>query len=409
LDELPPVNGDIMILKNIDSIGAEDISELVNVGVKENAKLDYKSEIRLESDRDKKEWLTDLCSFANSDGGDILVGISEKRINGKNTGEPGEIVGVIGNIDQICLTVQQLNRTKIDPPIPGLKIKAVEVDGKKVLLFRVPKSNDAPHWATYGPSNYFHRNNNGKEEMNTSQLKKIVLQNVGGLRDIRSFVGERISLIKENSSYFPTGYEVLAGHIEPVKTDFPVIVVHLIPMDALNSRDFLEMHIVEEKAALLAPIWYSSTYGRYNFDGYYVCCSRRGSPEVEKVEAYTQIFRNGIIEATCAMPLQRIDGVNSIPGESFKGYFASAVKRYLELQRALGLETSIFVVLSLLRVKGKNIAFNFDIGNFKNCQDQMTFPELTIDSSAEKQDSFKLLKPILDTVAQTVGMKEWPN
>ena len=63
--------------KKIENINIEDIESLIENSVCENKNLDYKRELHIDTDSDKKEFLADISSFANSNGGDIIFGIEE--------------------------------------------------------------------------------------------------------------------------------------------------------------------------------------------------------------------------------------------------------------------------------------------------------------------------------------------
>ena len=84
-----------MIPKKFDDIGKEDIELLLAEERTEDRKLDYKADLPDFNDKKKKrKFLALVSSFANTVGGDIIYGISEKRENSNNTGVPGEITGI---------------------------------------------------------------------------------------------------------------------------------------------------------------------------------------------------------------------------------------------------------------------------------------------------------------------------
>ena len=59
-------------------------------GVRESRQIDYKREWKMATDGDRREFLYDVASFANSGGGDLLYGISEED------GVPQAVVGLEG-------------------------------------------------------------------------------------------------------------------------------------------------------------------------------------------------------------------------------------------------------------------------------------------------------------------------
>jgi len=77
-----------MIQKQIDAISKSDIDELIANSDNESKTLEHKQELPGNSDKDKKEFLADVSSFANASGGDILYGVvAQVDEDGKKTGE----------------------------------------------------------------------------------------------------------------------------------------------------------------------------------------------------------------------------------------------------------------------------------------------------------------------------------
>ncbi|MHA1252141.1 MAG: AlbA family DNA-binding domain-containing protein [Candidatus Helarchaeota archaeon] len=76
-------------MKDIEDLNFSDIKDLVDRKIPESSVLDYK-EIIINSDKIGKY----IAAFANGSGGYIIIGISEEKKNGKNTGKPGKIIGV---------------------------------------------------------------------------------------------------------------------------------------------------------------------------------------------------------------------------------------------------------------------------------------------------------------------------
>jgi predicted HTH transcriptional regulator len=59
--------------KPFDDILEADLQELIKNQISEKKNLEYKAELSLLSDKEKKEFLADISSFANSNGGDIYI------------------------------------------------------------------------------------------------------------------------------------------------------------------------------------------------------------------------------------------------------------------------------------------------------------------------------------------------
>ena len=81
---------------DVESITEADLLELRENEVGEGLLYDYKLELYGSSDADKKEFLKDVSSFANTAGGHILIGIAEEQ------GLPTDIVGVADDLGGVA-------------------------------------------------------------------------------------------------------------------------------------------------------------------------------------------------------------------------------------------------------------------------------------------------------------------
>ena len=116
--------------KELDSITEEDLSSLIQNCVREGRNIEYKEVLPGNSDDDKREFLSDLSSFANAGGGDIIYGITAKRdSHGTSTGEPENIVPLSVNLDAASLRLHEMAQGGIDPRIPGLQVKNPALPG----------------------------------------------------------------------------------------------------------------------------------------------------------------------------------------------------------------------------------------------------------------------------------------
>ena len=64
-----------MINKRIEDIRERDLQELIDNNVLEGKTIEYKRELPGTSDTNKKEFLADVTSFANTSGGDLIYGV----------------------------------------------------------------------------------------------------------------------------------------------------------------------------------------------------------------------------------------------------------------------------------------------------------------------------------------------
>lgn len=102
---------------------------------------EFKSGLQGPPESKKKRAVRDICSdiaktlvaFANSDGGELFVGIED---DGSITGLPHGTA----EIDQIKLAY--VTHVHVDTPLPRPQISLVTIEGKAVLYFSISKGNE---------------------------------------------------------------------------------------------------------------------------------------------------------------------------------------------------------------------------------------------------------------------------
>ena len=137
----------------------EVIRNLVDHRVAERKDLDYKEKLPGGTDSDKREFLADVVSLANTGGGHIVYGVAERRdSDGHATGEPERVQGLKDNLDQAQLRLDQIIRSGVSPRVAGITWRVVDdlgADGP-VLVLHVPRSYQAPHMMSYGGASRFY-------------------------------------------------------------------------------------------------------------------------------------------------------------------------------------------------------------------------------------------------------------
>lgn len=160
-----------MLPTNIE-VGPDDIVALVDERTAERKTLEYKEKLPERTDGAKKEFLADVCSFANFLGGDIIYGISDQRdSDGRATGIPEKIMGLATtNLLATGERLEAIVRDGIKPRIPRVQTRSIEIQGLgSVMLLRVGRSWIKPHMVTYGGTNRFYsRHSTGKYPLGTA-------------------------------------------------------------------------------------------------------------------------------------------------------------------------------------------------------------------------------------------------
>ena len=127
----------------LSEITETDLQRLIDNKVIESRQLEYKRDLTINQSSEKKEFLADVSSFANSTGGDLIIGIEADS----ETGEPTEITGIeLENIDSEILKIESLIRDGISPRVWDLRIQPIAIsDNRTVLIIRIPNSWISPH------------------------------------------------------------------------------------------------------------------------------------------------------------------------------------------------------------------------------------------------------------------------
>ena len=121
-----------MILdKNINDISIDDLQSLIDDKIAEIKSIEYKSNLPGKKHKDKREFLSDVSSFANAAGGYIIYGMEAKEGIAVNLKGIEDI-----NQDEEKLRLENMIRHNIDPRISGIQIVNFTLENKKtVILF----------------------------------------------------------------------------------------------------------------------------------------------------------------------------------------------------------------------------------------------------------------------------------
>ncbi len=376
-----------MIGKNIEQITEEDLQALVDNEVSERKTIEYKQALPGNSDKEKKEFLADVSSFANASGGDLIYGITED----KKTGKPKALDGLnTENINQEILRLDNIIRTGIQPRIPSVTIPPpIPLENSKVaLIIRIPKSWVNPHRVIYdGHDKFYSRSSNGKYPLDVYELRIAFNLSETITERIRNFRLDRISNIIANETPVPL-------------YDNAKIVLHLIPITSFNPAQSYDISKIASNPICMPPIYWGRLNARYNLDGYITYSEGNEG----KARSYAQFFRNGILEAVDGYSLRSYGGRLTIPTPDYEIALIKSLTAHLSLFKSFNIELPIFIFLTLLGVKGyfMDAYSDLDIDEIHTIdRDNLQLPEVIVenyDVSAEK-----VLKPCFDSIWNACG------
>ncbi len=400
-----------MIEKPFDAISKEDIDALITNEVSESKTLEYKQELPGTRDKDNKEFLADVSSFANASGGDIIYGLkAAKDEDGNRTGAAESVHPIEGQTpDDVILKLEQRIQSGLAPRLP-VQIKGIPGWGEDeqgfVILLRVPNSFASPHMVIYKNSSKFYtRNSAGKSQLDVGELRNAFLATDSQAERIRQFRMDRLGKIVADET--------------PVQLSTPHrLVLHLFPLTSFHNKGRLDLYNRDSLINKFKPIYCHVNNYRYTLDGFMcwqdVHMERReqGSP------GYCQLFFDGTVEAVYA-EIIRDEGGNLVCGGT--GFFVSnpfeihvvrAIELYTSGYKEFGLAPPIVVTMALLGCKGSWLLTTNSSQEIMNPHpiDRNTaiFPDIVIEDINDV-DVPKVMKPIFDAVWNVCGYPRSEN
>ncbi len=159
-----------MIDRPLEAIAYADIEALVRADRSEGRTLDFKVALSNGDHKGTRDFLADVTAFANTDGGDIIVGVAED-----GNGTAAAIVGIAREgLDEKLRGLEDQLRTLVDPRIPDFRTQLVDCpDGKVIIIMRVGASLVAPHRVAFERSSrFFRRASRANFEMSTAEIRQ---------------------------------------------------------------------------------------------------------------------------------------------------------------------------------------------------------------------------------------------
>jgi hypothetical protein len=309
-------------------------------------------------------------------------------------------------------------RDGIGPRIPGIQQQPVRLEnGEHALVLRVPRSFARPHVVTYKNHwKFYARTSNGKYQMDVGEVRRAFELSESVADRIRAFRAERLSRVVAGETPVPiegTGRVVL--HVVPISAfDSPASSVDLdIRRPPLGEKVLLPICIVKDVGLDESILLYPNVFEpHYNFDGVF-CDSRLGTPGEEGPEGYAQLFRTGIIEAVDNDAF--VDDHKGIKGYELDEVLVKAVDRYFRLLRELGVESPVFLLLSVVGVRDYRMlqqggALHYYSKLRPIDRDDLLVPEVLVESLEQDLHALQQrMRPLLDAVWNAVGAPHSPH
>ena len=259
----------------------DDLLEFLDKKVQEGKLVDYKQNLKIELPSEKKEFLADFTSFANTEGGWLIIGIEEgKDEKGKQNGLPDCATGFkCDNQDRLKLDLENIIRDGIQPRLNTHDIYFIDGFEKgPCLTIRVKKSLDSPHMVTLGGTNkYYMRNSAGKYQLDARQVE-VEYDKKRDLKEIpKNVIAERTQ--KATTRIFP---------VDLVNRPFLQLLV--LPIEFLCHRKNLDADILRKNP--IAPMisdGFSYSLDHHGYHYYYGIDN--------EIFSFVTVHFSGLIEA----------------------------------------------------------------------------------------------------------------
>ncbi|MBZ5656501.1 MAG: ATP-binding protein [Acidobacteriia bacterium] len=375
-----------MIQKRLDDITEQVLAALISNGVREGRTIDYKRGLPGSTDADKKEFLADASSFANTATGDLVFGMDEDQ------GLPTQVTGIqTADLDLEIRRLESILAAGLSPRI-RYAIKVVSVANGQVLVMRVERGWTGPHRVIFqGHDKFYGRNSAGKYPLDVNELRTAFTLSGTAIERIRAFRTDRIIALANNETPIPF-------------VEDPKIVLHCIPVDSFASQTQYDILPFYEGPMRLQPMGTTSWDLRLNLEG--VLAFGRHQP----AHTYTQLYRTGVIEVVNAYALaMKHRGRVVIHSIAYEQNVFKYLPRCFQYLRELGCTAPVAVALSLIKTRGLEMAVDdFDIERgYPINSDTIILPETLVEDLLTPIG--KILKPLFDLVWNACGFPSSRN
>jgi schlafen family protein len=320
-------------------IDAAQLEALRVNAVREGRQLDYKETLPGNSDDEKREFLSDVTSFANAAGGDLIFGVRDRRETEKPTGEIEVIVGLSGlNFDVERLRLEAMIRDGVAPRMPPVSFHEIRRDpDPPCLLLRVPRSSAGLHMVTFkNLSRFYARTSAGKYQLDVHEIRAGFVAAETAFERLRRLRIERVARVLALEAPTP----IAAG---------PKLILHALPVNELDEVWARVFTMEEDKVAFaIAPIGATPATWRFNLDGFVVHTLRSDL----RAQCYTQLFRDGGIEVVSGGVIAKDEKRGGFYAWGMEEQVINRFALYQKFWQDFGVAPPLLIGLTLSGVKG---------------------------------------------------------
>jgi len=203
-----------MIAKALADVSADDLRAFLRPPWSEDEQMDFKVTIPHREGEGRDPWrnaagpaerrikdygrdqlLATVVAFANSYGGDLVIGVREVR-----SSQPGvaEAFDPLPACEDAAHRLAQAATACIEPQLPSLQVRGIplEPDGSGIIILRTPRSRGAPHRLTTNKECY-HRVRHETLPMTMRQIQDLTFNVARGLEAVNRRLDEVQQAFKE--------------------------------------------------------------------------------------------------------------------------------------------------------------------------------------------------------------------
>lgn len=361
------------------------VRQLCSDRVSESQIIDFKRTLPTTSDKDKAEFLKDVCAFANAGGGTIIFGIKESE------GTADEIFPItVENSDSAQRRLGQMIDGGIEPRLSGLRFTSVDLDDGYVLRLEITPSFGIPYRYLFnGHSKFVVRNNTHTTEMTYLQIRQAFDQSSSLLLQARADWQRRVEGVMRGETWKPMH-------------DTPLVMIRLTPLAGVAGEVGIDVHKAQEdySSFIFADWWGGSR--TFNLDGLVVY---PGSSE--PLAAYTQIYRSGTIETIRNIGHKSREHL-IISSTEISNFIRSAIIKFCTKAPQYNVHGPAIINVALLNAE----TYNFGVGGnsmfprtFSSDRANIVLPEVMIEQIADFRNYDEVAQPLLDILWQAFGIE----
>jgi hypothetical protein len=371
--------------KPVSQITEADLLALITDKEAEGKTIDYKRDQVGRTDGDRREFLYDVTSFANSAGGDIVFGMDEDQ------GLPTNLCGLAGvNPDEEIGRLEQIARDGVRPPIVGIQSVAVTLaSGHIAIVLRIPKSWNPPHQVTFQKAfRFYGRDTNSKYQLDVDELRSMYSLSESVAEKVRLFKVDRVA-------------QIVAGQAPTALGPGAKMITHILPLSSFAGNGNLDLVPLWRDPTQLVRINRGGGSTRFNVDGLLV-----STPQGQHRACYVQLYRNGRIEAVQYFS-DEFTKRTSLPSTWFEKTVVFQFTGAQQLFEYVGIQPPVVLLLSMTGMQGWHMGVSPEyMTNAEDVfdRDPLFIPETVIDAFGG--DFASKVRPVIDATWNAAG---WPG